>query len=152
MASSVAVVASPPAQPGHGLRDRIVERAVARGAGTSAEGPDPGTRFGEVHELEVQGEGRDHGLRGAQVKGIELGLEALPQLGVVGPAQGDRGAPQPLDELVGRLAGLFGDDLAEERAEEPDLDGQRIAGTGRPDAARFGTPRRGAHRPTRPGT
>ena len=46
--------------------------------------------------------------------------------------------------------GLLRDDLAEQGAEQPDLDRERVAGAGRPDPERFGRDRRrrpGAHEP-----
>ena len=56
---------------------------------------------------------------------------------IVVASKGDRPAPDPLDEGEQLRPGLFRDDLAEERAEQPDLRRQRVAGAGRPDAGRF---------------
>ena len=52
-------------------------------------------------------------------------------------AEGDGGTTETLDELEHPLAGLFGDDLAEKRAEQPNLERERVACAGRPDARRF---------------
>ena len=52
---------------------------------------------------------------------------------VVVAAQRDRPPADPLDELEQLRTGLLRDDLAEQRAEQPDLDRERVAGAGRPD-------------------
>ena len=57
---------------------------------------------------------------------------------VVVAAQGDRPPPDPLDEREQLRPGLLRDDLAEQRAEQPDLDRQRVARAGRPDPERLG--------------
>ena len=91
----------------------------------------------------------DERLGPRQVEAVELGRQARPLDRVVGPAEGDRPAPDPLDELEQVEALLLDDDLAEQRAEEPDLARQRVAGAGRPDAARLaadGRVRAGGHR------
>ena len=47
----------------------------------------------------------------------------------------DRPLADPFDEVEEVGPGLFGDDLAEQRAEQADLGRERVAGAGRPDAA-----------------
>ena len=61
-----------------------------------------------------------------------------------------RPSPDRLDPGQERLAGLLGDHLTEERSEELDLAGERIAGTGRADPGRFGQDRRVQPRLPRP--
>ena len=56
-----------PAQPGHRIRHRIVEDAVARRALAPAQGADATTRLGQVDQPEIERERPDHGLGGAEV-------------------------------------------------------------------------------------
>ena len=81
---------------------------------------------------------------------------------IVAVAEVDGRAPEPLDEVEDLLAGLLRDDLAEERAEEPDLERERVARAGRADARRLGAlrgrarggavpPRSALHRASRAG-
>lgn len=58
---------------------------------------------------------------------------------VVRPAQRDGASPDPLHCLVGGLASLLDDDLAEKRTEKSDLPSLRVASPGGADAGRFGT-------------
>ncbi len=60
---------------------------------------------------------------------------------VVAP-EGDRPVADPLDGREQLGTGLLRDDLAEQRAEQPDLGRQRVAGAGRPDPERLGGDRR----------
>ncbi len=131
------VVAPGPAQPRDRLGDRVVQDPVARRALPAPKRPDAAAGLGEVHELEVQGEGRDDRLDGTDVQPVELGLDASPELRVVAVPQVDGGAPESLDEFEDLVAGLLRDDLAEERAEEPDLERQGVARAGRSDARRL---------------
>ena len=50
--------------------------------------------------------------------------------------------PDALDEREQLRPGLLGDDLAEQRPEQPDLDRERVARAGRPDPERLGGDRR----------
>ena len=65
---------------------------------------------------------------------------------VVVAAEGDRPLPDPLDEREQLRPGLLRDDLAEQRAEQPDLDRERVARTGRPDPERLGATAGGRRR------
>ena len=118
--------------------DRVVEDAVAGGSLATAKGPDPGVRLGQVDQGEVEREGADHGLGRARGRAPRRSrVEAGPLVRIVVRPQGDRPAPDPLDEGEQLRPGLLRDDLPEQGAEQPDLGGQRVAGAGRPDAGRF---------------
>ena len=131
------VVAPGPAQPRDRLGDRVVQDPVARRTLPAPKRPDAAAGLGEVHELEVQREGRDDRLHGTHVQPVELGLDASPELRVVAAPEVDGRTPESLDEVEDLLAGLLRDDLAEERAEEPDLERQGVARAGRSDARRL---------------
>ena len=118
---------------GHG----IVEDPAPRGSLPPSQRPDPVPLLGQVDQLEVQRKRADEGRRAAQVEPIEIGRQPRALGWVLRPAQGDRPAPDPLDELQELDPLLFHDDLTEQRAQQPDLARQRIACARRPDAARF---------------
>lgn len=124
-------------QASHGLSDRVVEQTVPCRSLTTPERPDARPRLRQIHELEIQRERGDDRLGIVELKRVKLGLEAPPDIGLFVMAERDRRLAQPLDEIVDRLAGLFGDDLTEERAEETDLERKRIAGATRPDPGRL---------------
>ena len=65
---------------------------------------------------------------------LDVGLEDHVR---VAAAERDRAAADPLDQREQLRSRLLGDDLAEERAEEPDLARQRIAGMAQPGALRL---------------
>ena len=89
----------------------------------------------------------------AEVEAAQLLVEARALDRIVVAAQRDRPSPDPLDEREQLGAGLLRDDLAEQRAEQPDLDRERVAGAGRPDPERLrGDRRRDARRPAGPVT
>ena len=136
-----------PAQPPHGIGDRIVEHAVPRGALAAPQGADAPVRLGQVHEAEVERKGPDDRLGGAQVQPAELVVEARTLDRVVVAAQGDGPAADPLDQREQLGTRLLRDHLAEQRAEEPDLDRERVPRAGRPDPAGLGGD--GRRRPTR---
>ena len=118
------------------------EDPVACRALAPAQRPDPAARLGQVDQPEIEREGADDGLRRAQVEAAELLVEALALDRIVVAAERDRPLPDPLDEREQLGAGLLGDDLAEQRPEQPDLDGERVARAGRPDPERLGGDRR----------
>ena len=78
----------------------------------------------------------------AEVEAAQLLVEALALDRIVVAAERDRPLPDPLHEREQLRAGLLGDDLAEQRPEQPDLDRERVARTGRPDPERLGGDRR----------
>ena len=130
-----------PAQPGHRIRHRILEDAVARRALAPAQGADPAARLGQVDQPEIERERPDDRLGGAEVEGAQLVVESGALERVVVAAQRDRPAPDPLDRGEQLGARLLRDDLAEQGAQQPDLGRQRVAGPGRPDPERFGRDR-----------
>ncbi len=94
--------------------------------------------LGEVHELEVQGEGANDGLGPVEVQGGELVGELLALERIIRTAERDHPLAHPLDELEQLGAGLLGDDLAQQRPEQADLGSERVAGAGRTDARWLG--------------
>ena len=131
-----------PAQPGDGVGDRVVEDAVARRPLAPAQGPDPTARLGQVDQPEVERERPDDRLGVAEIERPQVLVEPRPLGRIVVAAQGDRPAPDALDGGEQLGSGLLRDDLAEQRAEQPDLDRERVAGAGRADPERFGGDRR----------
>ena len=109
-----------------GLGHRIVEDAVARRPLAAPERPDPAPRLDEVDELEVEREGPDDRLGRPEIEAAQVLVETAPLVGVVVLPQRDRPPADPLDELEQLRAGLFGDDLAEQRAHQADLGGERV--------------------------
>jgi hypothetical protein len=108
-------------QPDDSLGHGVVEHAVTGGPLAAPQRPDPATGLGQVDQLEVQREGFDDRLGGPEVEVGEVLVEAAPLLGIVVLAQRDRASADALDELEQLRAGLLGDHLAEQRAQEPDL-------------------------------
>ncbi len=135
--------------PAQGLGDRVVEDPPARRPFAPAQHPDAMALLGKVDELEVEPERADERLGPGQVERVELRRQPRPLGGILGPAERDRPAPDALDELEQVQPLLLDDDLPEQRAEQADLAGERVAGTGRPDPARLaadGRVRAGRHR------
>ena len=122
--------------------DRVVEDAVARGSLATAERTHPAVRLGQVDQREVEREGADDRLGGTEVQVAQVVVEPRPFVRVVVAAEGDGPPADPLDEGEQLGPGLLRDDLAEERTEQADLHGQRVAGAGRADAGRLGGDRR----------
>ena len=108
-------------QPDDGLGHGVIEHAVTGRPLAAPQRPDPATGLGQVDQLEVQREGFDDRLGGPEVEVGEVLVEAAPLLGIVVLAQRDRASADALDELEQLRAGLLGDHLAEQRAQEPDL-------------------------------
>ena len=131
------------AQPPDRLAHRVVQHAVPCRPLASTQRPDASARLGQVDELEVQGERADDGFDGAQVQARQVLVES-PSLGRIAiGSEPDRPAPDAFDEIEQVRTRLFGDDLAEQRTEQPDFGRERIAGTGRADPAGFGPDRDG---------
>ena len=130
------------AQPGDRVGDRVREDPVSCSTLAATQRPDPAARLCQVDQPEIEREGADDGLRGAEVEAAELLVEALALDRIVRPAERDRPLPDPLDEREELGAGLLRDDLAEQRPEQPDLDRERVAGAGRPDPEGLGSDRR----------
>ncbi len=124
------VRSSEPAQAGDGVGDRVVEDPVARGPLAATQGAHPCARLGQVDQPEVQPERADHGLGGVEVEGAQLVVQPGALERVVVAAQRDRPAADALDQGEQLRPGLLRDHLPEQRAEQPDLDGQ--AGRARP--------------------
>jgi len=93
--------------------------------------PDAVARLGEVDELEVQPERPDDAFERLGVHRQDVERDPLPCPAL---ARGDRALSRRLDELEDLDARLLHDDLAEQRAEEPHLPAQHVAGPGGPDA------------------
>ena len=68
----------------------------------------------------------------------QLLVETLALDRIVGAPERDRPLPDALDEREQLGSGLLGDDLAEQRPEQPDLDRERVARAGRADPERLG--------------
>jgi hypothetical protein len=128
------VVASDAAQAGDRFGHRILEQPVARRAFATPQRPHAPASLREIDQLEVEGEGRDHPLHGAEVEAVQLRLDPGPKGRIVSPAERDGRPAESLDELEGPFAGLLLDDLAQQCTEQPHLDGQGIARAGRADA------------------
>jgi hypothetical protein len=126
------------AELGQRARDRIGGRSIARRTFPPPGGPDPVTLLGEVHEAEVEAEGPDDDLGAPRVKAGELGGEGLAVGRVVLVPKADRGLADALDEVEQVPTGLLGDDLAEQRTEQPNLERQRVARPGGADRLRLG--------------
>ena len=131
-------------QPGDRVGDGIVDRPAAGGTGSGAQDADPLPLLGEVDELEVERErlGDGRGLVEVQ-RGDLVGEPRALRVRRrddrrIATAQGDRAPPDALDELEQLRAGLFGDHLAEQRAEQADLARERVAGTAEAGARRLG--------------
>ena len=120
------------------LGDRVVQEPVPCGALSPTKRPNAPARLGQVDELEVERERLDDRLGRLEVEGVQLTLEALALGRVIAAPQRDGRSPEPLDQLEQVLPGLLRDDLAQQRAEQPDLARQRVMRPGRPDARRLG--------------
>ena len=138
------------AQPGDRVGDRVREHPVPRRALALSQSPHPAAGLGQVDQPEIEGEGADDGLRGAQAEPAELLVETLALDRIVGAPKRDRPLPDALDEREQLGSGLLVDDLAEQRPEQADLDRQRVASAGRPDPEWLGGDgRRDGGRPRR---
>ena len=146
-------------------RERVVRRMATIGhrrpaAGRALGGPLRPTGLahelallGEVDEPEVEAERPDDDLGPVGIERGELLDESGPKRRIVPAPEPDGRSPDALDEIEQRPPGLLGDHLAEERAEEPDLERERIAGAAGADGrgARRGRPRSGRGRLGRSG-
>ena len=124
--------------------DRAVEHAARRPAGGPAERPHPMPLLGQVDELEVQGERACQRLELVAIESRDVGGDPLlgPPAGLLvgrerAPADRDEPRAEPLDEREELGTRLLGDDLAEQRAEQADLAGERVAGPPDARAGRF---------------
>ena len=120
------------------VRDRIRRRPIPARSLAAAGRPDPVALLGQVDEPEIEAEGPDDDLGSPGVEPRQLGREGVAVRRVVVAAEPDGGAADALDELEQVATGLFGDDLAEERAEQPDLEGERVTGSPGPHGQRLG--------------
>ena len=146
MSSSAA--ARPP-DPPDGLRDRVVEDPAACRPLALAQGADPVPSSARLTSWKYRPNDRMSASARGRSSASSSTDEPFALDRVVGLAQGDRPAPDPLDELEQLEPLLLDDDLAEQCPEEADLARQRIARTARPDAARLATDGRvgaGGHR------
>ncbi len=126
------------AQAGDGVGDRVVQDAVTRRPLAPAQGPDATPCLGQVDEPEVERERPDDGLGIAEIERSQVIVEPRPLRRIVVAPEGDGPAPDPLDRGEQLGSGLLRDDLAEQCAEQPDLDRERVAGAGRADPERLG--------------
>ena len=92
--------------------------------------------LGEVDEPEVQAERADHDLGPLGVERRRARGERRPARRVVAAPEADRRSADALDEVEELAAGLLGDDLAEQRAEQADLERQRVARPAGADSSR----------------
>jgi hypothetical protein len=127
-----------------GLAQRLVDRPALRPPRPRPQHADPLALLGEVHELEVEGERAGDGRRAGHVERRDLRPEALAldvrledDVGIAAP-EGDRAPPDALDQREQLGAGLLGDHLPQERAEEPDLVREGVAGVTESGALRLG--------------
>ncbi len=125
----------------HGPGDRLPRVVVPTRPLPPARGSDAIALLGEIDEPEVEAEGPDDDLGPFDVKPRERRGKRSPLPGIVLAAEPDRGLPDLLDEVEEVAPGLLGDDLAEERAEQVDLERELIARPGGPDRRRLGTNR-----------
>jgi hypothetical protein len=93
--------------------------------------------LGQVHDLEVQGEGVGEKLPGRGIQRVESLGDAAGGCRVAPAPEGDEIAARLSTAGEERRAALLGDDLSEERAELADLAGEGILRPGASDAARF---------------
>jgi hypothetical protein len=100
--------------------------------------PDQLALLGEVDEPEVEAERADDDLGPAGVERLQLRDEPGAKPRIVAAAEPDRRPADALDEVEEVAAGLLGDDLAEQRAEEADLRRERIADAAGADRRRLG--------------
>ena len=123
---------------------RAFDARAASRSRTAAQGPHPMALLGEVGELEVEREGADERVGAIEALfwvidchevELELVREAQSLVRVLRSTDRDRLPADALDEVEEVGAGLLGDDLAEEGAEELDLPPERVPGARRPDAA-----------------
>src|SRR5690606_28104922 len=98
-------------------RDEAARLGAPAAAHLRASPADPMHPLGEVHELEVEGEGArqelGHAWLDARDEPLELALGA-----VLAAPSGDGGLPDALDELVELAALLLDEDLAEHAPEQ----------------------------------
>ena len=134
-------------------RDRRREGIVRRGAGRTGRAPtagrllsralrpaglaDPLALLGKVDEPEVETERADDDLGAVRLEAGELRDELAAERRVVATAEPDRRSPNALDEIEEIATRLLGDHLPEERAEQPDLQAERVAGTPGADRRRL---------------
>ena len=138
-ASKLGVLPPQAAQPGDGVGDRVGEDPVACGALASTQRPDPAARLGQIDEAEIEREGADDGLRRAEVEAAAAPRRGCSRsIGSSAASERDRPLPDPFHEREQLGPGLLRDDLAEQGPKQPDLDSERVAGTGRPDPERLG--------------
>ena len=123
----------------HGPGDRLPRVVVPTRPLAPARGPDAIALLGEIDEPEIEAERPDDDLGPFDIKPGERRGERPPLPGVVLAAEPDRGLPDLLDEVEEVAPGLLGDDLAEERAKQVDLERELIARPGGPDRSRLGT-------------
>ena len=120
------------------------ERRIGRGLAPppvalgSPSGANERPLLGQIDEPEVQAECPDHDLGLPGIERRQLRDEAGSERRLAAAPESDRRPPNAFDEVEQISTGLLRDHLAEERTEKPDLEGQRIAGTSRPDAGRLG--------------
>ena len=126
------------------LAEGLVDRPALRATRPRPEHADPLALLREVDELEVERERAGHGRRVLDVERRDLRPEPLPldvrledEVGIAAP-QGDRPPPDPLDEREQLGSRLLGDDLPEQRAEEADLVGKRVARATQPGSRGLG--------------
>ncbi len=120
--------------PQRGPHPRALRRP-RRGACPPRRSPHAIPRLGQVDQLEVQPERSNDPLERRRVDRQDI--ERHPLVGVAPPGR-DRVLAGGLDELEDLLTRLLDDDLAEERAEQPDLAREHVARPRRADAARLG--------------
>ncbi len=125
-------------EPPHGLLDGAFLAARAGGARTLADAPHAVLLLGQVRQVEVEAEGLDEVLELLVGERVDDATQlALAARAARGP-DADGQLAHALDEVQEVLAGLLGDDLAEEGAEQLDLPRQRVGGAGGADAAGLG--------------
>ena len=124
-----------------------MDSSIGRPAGRArprAERADALAFLGQVDELEVERERAGRGRRVVEVERRELRARAAPARcrargrGRDAAPQGDRPPPDPLDQREQLGSRLLRDDLPEQRAEEADLVGERVARAAQPGSRGLG--------------
>jgi hypothetical protein len=95
--------------------------------------------LGQVRQLEECAERASKDLKARRVERRQLGVQGQPIAGIVASSERDGEAAHALDQVQGAGPFLLRDHLSQQGAQQADLAGERVAGVGRTDRARFGS-------------
>ena len=113
----------------HGFLDGAVRATGADRPGALAHASHTLLLLGQVGQVEVEAEGLDEVLDLVVGQPLEDVTQATLPAQAARAADLDRQAPHPLDEVQQLIAGLLGDDLAQQRAEQLDLTREWVTGS-----------------------